>query len=667
VDVKPLYTGDDWSSVGDPSGFSGTPPFTRASEVLGTSRGGWDIRQDRAEPTVEGLNRAILEDLGGGVTSVVIRLDAAGRNGLDGDDPAGSRLVGVDGAMLYSPADFQDAFAGVYLNMIGVGLECGGAFLAGAAQLAALWERAGVKPESARGAFNADPLAVLARDGQIPGTLAELMKQLADLAAWTDARYEGVRSVRVGTACYHHAGATATQDLGYSMASGIEYLRAMEGAGLSIDRAARQMVFSFAVGCNFFLATAKLRAARRLWARVVQACGANDAGACGMTMHVRPSKRVLTSRDPWVNMLRNTACALAGALGGAQSVGTTPFDIALGGRSELGRRVARNTHLILREECGLHRICDPAGGSWYLESLTEELATKAWSVLQDVESRGGMSACLMNGYIGGQIAAVNARRERNLATRREAIIGVSDFPNLGEEAPSSPAPDPYGLRRSCAERLRAWRRGVDRAGVDRALAAIGTSKKAGGLAAGAFAAAKAGATIGRLHAALCTVTSTTLPAPISVSPFAEPFEHLRDVSDQYLAQCGHRPRVFLASMGALAQHGARTEFARGFFESGGFEVIAAEGYRDIAAAAEAFAQSQCGIAVICSSDDYYRQSAAELAPALHRAGARTVVLAGNPGAGEAAYRAAGIDRFIYVKCDVVATLRELLTGEGLHP
>jgi len=243
-------------------------------------RAGWDLRQEHAHPDLGTTNQAILEDLQGGVTSLLLRLDAAARNGYDPDDPAATELAGRDGIMAYHVDDLDTALAGVHLDMVGVTLEAGAAFMPAAAALVALWRRRGVPSAQVRGAFNADPFAVLVRDGQLPMPVESALALMADLAVWTFANYPDVTAVRVGTAPYHHAGATAAQDIAFGMATAVEYLRAMTAAGMKVDAAAKQILFSFSLGTHHFLAIAKLRAARRLWARIVNASGgAVAAGA----------------------------------------------------------------------------------------------------------------------------------------------------------------------------------------------------------------------------------------------------------------------------------------------------------------------------------------------------------------------------------------------------
>lgn len=656
IDLQPLYTDADWPHAEARSGRTGLSPMTRGATPLATARAGWDLRQERREPTPALVNALALEDLLNGVSSVLLRFDLACRCGLDPDAPEATGLVGVDGAALATLDDLDAALEGVHLNMITLALEAGAAFTPAASLVTALWDRRGLAPKDCRAAFNADPLAVLARDGRLPVPLDRALTLMADLAVRTDRTYAHATSVRVGSAPYHHAGATATQDLAFLIATGVEYLRAMQGAGLALDRAARQMLFSVALGSNQFLAIAKLRAARALWARIIEACG-GDEDARRMTLHARTSKRVLTRRDPWVNMLRNTSCCFAAAVGGADVITSAPFDDPLGLPGPIGRRIARNTQTILGEEAHVHRVADPAGGSWYLESLTDELATRAWAMFQEIERLGGMASVLKSGWVAGQIESAFEPRARNIATRRDAVLGVSEFPIADESLLRPEAPDPVEVEREAIERVR-------RARSAAAVAPIPASAPDGQAAEAAHRAASGGASIGQLSAALGFGAGETIDAPVAPHPYAAPFEELRDAADAHEARCGERPSVFLATMGSLAEYTARAGFSANLFRAGGFRVIEpSSGLASAEDAARALQDSGAAIAVICSTDEKYETLVPAVAPRLREAGARSVVLAGRPGEKEGAYRDAGVDRFVYMRCDALSVLRDLLEEE----
>lgn len=645
-DIQPIYTQADAPPGEDPHGLPGLPPFVRGATPLGAAHDNWDLRQEYGHPDLGVANQSILADLEGGATSVQLRLDAAARAATaPGDAPANGR----DGLLAFGLADLDAVLAGVHLDMVGVGLDAGAAFLPAAAQLFALWRQRGVPADTARGALNGDPLGVLAAEGALPYPIESGLEQLINLARDTAQQWPCVTAIGVCSTPYHNAGATAAQDIAFSVASAVEYLRAAVAAGMSVDDAARQMLFRMDVGTHHFLAIAKLRAARRVWSRVIEASGGSP-DAAAMQLHARTSDRVLTRRDPHVNLLRNTVAVFAASIGGAQTITPACFDRLVGLPTDHSRRIARNTVLILQEEAHLNRVLDPAGGSWFLDNLTDQLAECAWGVLQDIERQGGQLAALRSGWVAQQIDSAYAARADDIARRKHGITGVSEFADVAEPPLQTATADVGALRAAAAQRV----------------AAAGGAPAPECSSVGALTEAAArGATTQQLAAAIGFRTAVEEVAPLMARSSAEPFEQLRDASDAWLAQHGSRPRVFLANLGPPAHHTARATYSKNFFEAGGFEVISNDGFNNVDDAAAAFKKSGARIAVVCSSDKRYPEYASGAAAKLKQAGARTVVLAGLPGDNESAWRGAGVDRFIYSKCDVLSTLRDLLAEEGV--
>ncbi|MDQ0936294.1 methylmalonyl-CoA mutase family protein [Streptomyces turgidiscabies] len=412
--IRPLYTAHD--DAPDP-GFPGFAPFVRGGRPEGNTAGGWDVRQRHA--TLVG--DAVLADLENGVSSLWL-------------------TVGADAIPVSSLAQALD---GVYLDLAPVVLDAGQEVEPAARELLRLYKERGVAREAARGNLGGDPLGHEARTGE---ELA--FAPVVALARLCAEEYPGLRALTVDALPYHEAGGSAAQELGASLATGVAYLRELTEAGLSVEQACAQLEFRYAATADQFLTIAKLRAARRLWARVAEVCGAPAAGA--QVQHAVTSPVMMSRRDPWVNMLRTTVATLAAGVGGADSVTVLPFDHALGLPDAFARRIARNTSTILVEESHLARVIDPAGGSWYVERLTDELAHAGWEFFQWIEGLGGQAAALRAGSVGEALAATWAARSARLAKRREPVTGVSEFPNLAErpvERAPAPEPPPGGLPR----------------------------------------------------------------------------------------------------------------------------------------------------------------------------------------------------------------------------
>ena len=606
IPLEPLYTKAHERPAGDDGGVPGFAPLRRGSRVAGTLGRGPDLRVVIDHPDPEEAARQIVEALDRGATSLQIVLATSTGGGWTPGvhvDDAGQLTRMLKGA-------------GLRERKVPLHLAAGAAYERAAADLASVWSGLGLGAGEARGGFGADPLGTLARDGELPMSVEDALAASGALARATADEWPGVRALRVDADFVHHAGGTTAQQLGTLLALGVRMLRACEGAGLPLDRAFAQIELSLRLDCRFFEQIAALRALRTCWSRVAEACGVDDPA---LQLHASPSDRVLTRRDPWVNMLRGTATTFAALVGGADAVSCTPFDAALGASGPLGRRVARNTGIILAEESHLSRVIDPAGGSWFLESLTDGIAEKAWSFFREIEAEGGAAEVIGSRWLRERVDASWQERAHLLRTRRQPVTGVSEYPDL-QEKPVATAPAVV------AEPARPTRPAV-----------------------------------------------RTEPWPVRRD--AAPFEELRDLSDAHLAEAGHRPKVFLATLGPLAAHTARATWIANLLAAGGIDTANPGALEGASEVAEAYRRERSPIAVLCSSDDLYETLAADAAVALKRAGARTVLLAGKPGGHEDAWRKAGVDRFVHLGVDVLALLRELVeelvpgvaTGDDAQP
>jgi len=476
-----------------------------------------------------------------------------------------------------------------------------------ARSIAALLRASGVPAGAAHIRLGLDPLGAMATSGAAPRPWSETAtrfgRNIADLAG---AGFKGPFAVADGRTV-HNAGGSETQELGFVLAVAASYLRALEASGIALDEARAMIFFRLAADADLFLTIAKLRALRRLWGRVEEACGLRPAPAF---IAAETAWRMMTRRDPYVNMLRATVAVFAAGLGGADAITVLPFTLPRGLPDRFARRIARNTQLVLLAESHLGKVADATAGAGVIEDLTDQLGRSAWTLFQEIERSGGAAAALEQGLIQNLVAAVRSEREAALARRADTLTGTSDFVDLDEPT----------------------------------VAVLGV------------------ASITEPLATTATVTLEALPR----IRLAEPFEHLRDAADRMLAETGSRPTIFLANLGVPADFSPRATFARNFFAAGGITAVTNDGFAlplpageaktDLTALVTAFKSAGAALVCLCGSDEVYAREAIAAAHALAQAGARHLYYAGRP-ARQAELAAAGITSFIYAGCNAVAVLR----------
>jgi methylmalonyl-CoA mutase len=548
----------------------------------------WQIMQRIDHPDAAVANAQALHDLENGANG--LELEFAGGPGARGfgiADASGETLARVlDGV-------FFDAGIAIALNPV-LGRDNAGM------NLADLVEGRGFEPAKVDIRFNYQPLTTMAVRGATPAPWSEMAPAFAKIIRDLMGRgFKGPFALADGRPV-HDAGGSEAQELAFTLATAVAYLRALEAGGIALDVASAAVSFRLIADADQFLTMAKFRALRLLWARVEQSCGLTPKP---VFIAAETAWRMLTQRDPYVNMLRATIATFSAGLGGADSITVLPHTLALGLPDGFARRAARNTQLVLLEESNLAKVADPAAGSGGIEMLTQQLCEAAWALFQEIEKADGVFAALEQNLIQNKVAATRAVREANIARRKEVLTGASEFPNLHE---------------------------ADVAVLDAtpiALAPYGETK----------------------------ITFNALP-PMRL---AAPFEKLRDKSDEILKKTGARPKVFLANLGTPADFTPRATFAKSFFETGGIEAIDTEGFFDPNALATAFKASGAVLACLCSSDKVYAEQATGAAKALQAAGGKHIYLAGRPGEQEASLRAAGVNDFVFAGGDALATLQEV--------
>ncbi|WP_051471152.1 methylmalonyl-CoA mutase family protein [Patulibacter minatonensis] len=698
IEVNWLYTRED-ALASDPGGVPGLAPFVRGTNSgTGEDQAAWEIRQQQAHPDRRAANKALMEDLEGGATAIELRPDRAARGGHAPGSDAFAATRGVDGTMISTVDDLETVLEGVFVELAPIAVDGGAQAISTGALLLALLRRRGVADADAIGSLRIDPLGTLAAEGALPQDPADAIATAGRLAAEVAETFPQVRALAVDTRAYVNAGATPVRELAIAITTGVAYLRAAEQAGLQPARAATQIEFTLTVGTNQFGEIAKLRAFRRLWARVLELSGVPEEGRRSF-LTARTSDRMLAGIDPWSNMLRATTAGFAAAVGGAEGLTVTPFDAvvadAVGAAAPggLGRRIARNTQLVLQEESALRRVADPAGGSWYVESLTDALAREAWSKVTEIEGAGGALAALTADAFAADLAEQADRRRGELARRKREMTGVNVFPLLADDKVHPEPVDRASFVRTENDRL--GERGdlpagaLDRPSVDEA--------DGDQLLSHLLSAAEAGARIDELATLAGWGPVTDLDATgLPTRRDAEPFEELRaaaagkpvpagpggepDAADVPAANDSDAggpgddspatasgvqgaevtddgPRVFLAGLGPLAAHAAQATWAQNFFGVGGLATIQSDPLDDPSAAGELLKADGAVLAAVAGGPKAEDDALQAAITSLRDAGAKVVYLVGG---NDEQAQALGADRGVKQGVDMIEILGDAL-------
>jgi methylmalonyl-CoA mutase len=669
--LHPVYdrTGTNGTASTAVPGTPGEFPYHRGALHLGDAPGPWLIAQEITYPTYEEFNAALRHDLERGQNAVFMPLDRASRFGED-PDVAPPDTVGSGGASVASIAGFGKALQGIDISTLPLFVEAGCAGPQYLAIAVAHAKRARLPASVLKGCVGSDPLGILAAEGRLPFATDVLYDEMAVAAEWAEKNAPCIRTLAVSTRPYADGGASAVEEVACALATGAAYLYALIARGVSPEVAASQIWFSFSLGPQFFMEIAKLRAARLAWAHVAGAFGVPQA-QCAMHIHARTSRYDMSTVDPYVNMLRSTTEAMSGAIGGCQSMHVAPFDDVLRQPDEFSRRIARNVQAILQAESYLHRVADPAGGSWLVESITSEIATAAWKLFQEIEAAGGMQKALESGLVQKRIAATAADRTGALGQRRDVMVGVTTYANTGEKPLESRPEDLETIRARRAETLRMLRAMPERAeetAVKERLSRIMETGRDSIMNALIDAAAQ-GATVGEMGRAWRArrAGDAVQGTPVPAMRRAAPYEALRAASHAYERSNGKPPLVFLATMGPLSQHKVRADFSADFIAAAGCIARTGTGYATVEEAVDAALASGARAVVLCSPDETYPALVQPFCALMkQRMPDAAIILAGYPQEHIDAFRSAGVHEFLHIRADVVATMQRIMVRMGVQ-
>ncbi len=637
IDVKPLYTREDVEGLEHLRSLPGFPPYVRGPKATMYAGRPWTIRQYAGFSTAEDSNRFYRKALAAGQQGVSVAFDLATHRGYDSDHPRVMGDVGKAGVAIDSVEDMKILFDSIPLKDISVSMTMNGAVIPVLANFIVTGEEQGCSQADLSGTIQNDILKEFMVRNTYIYPPEPSMRIVADIIEYTSKNMPRFNSISISGYHMQEAGATLTQELAYTLADGREYVRAAIARGMDVDAFAGRLSFFFCIGMNFFMEAAKLRAARLLWSRIMQEFGANERSQMLRT-HCQTSGVSLQEQDPYNNVVRTAFEAMSAVLGGTQSLHTNSFDEAMALPTEFSARIARNTQLILQHETGVTKVVDPLAGSYYVEALTDQLASEAWKLIEEVEELGGMTKAVQDGLPKRRIEEAAARRQAAVDKGEEIIVGVNRFRLEDEEDIDILKSDNTAVRKAQVAKLEQVRRNRDDKAVKAALetlAAVASSGQ-GNILEAAVECARARASVGEISSALEKAFSRHRAAPEVISgvysdAYGDDPEYnmLVERLQKFSSELGCRPRVMVAKLGQDGHDRGAKVIASAFGDIG-FDVVAGELFETPSEAAQSAIDNEVHVVGASSLAAGHNSLLPELVEELKkRGGENIIVIAGG--------------------------------------
>lgn len=677
IAVKPLYTAEDVADV-DP-GLPGFAPFTRGVRASMYAGRPWTIRQYAGFSTAEESNAFYRRNLAAGQKGLSVAFDLATHRGYDSDHPRVTGDVGKAGVAIDTIDDMKILFDGIPLDKMSVSMTMNGAVIPILAFFIVAGEEQGVSQAQLDGTIQNDILKEFMVRNTYIYPPDPSMRIISDIIGYTSANMPKFNSISISGYHMQEAGATQLQELAFTIADGREYAKAAMASGLDLDAFAGRLSFFFAIGMNFFMEVAKLRAARKLWHRVMTDLGAKDERSKMLRTHCQTSGVSLTEQDPYNNVIRTTIEAMAAMLGGTQSLHTNALDEAIALPTDFSARIARNTQIVIQEETGMTKVVDPLGGSYYIEALTQELYEKAWEIIERVEADGGMAKAVAHGWPKAMIEEASAARAARVDRGEDVIVGVNKYKLANEDAIDILDVDNVAVRESQIARINKVKAGRDETACQLALDAL--RKGAAGkenLLGLAVEAARKRATLGEISQAMEDVFGryATNPTPVSGiygGAYADDtrWSNLLDGVASLVQRKGRKPRMLVAKMGQDG-HDRGANLVSSAFGDLGFEVVAGPLFQTPKEAADLAIKADVDVVGASSLAAGHKTLIPELIGHLRDAGRSDIkVIAGGviPAQDYETLRKAGVQAIFGPGTNLVAAAGEVLQllGHNLPP
>ncbi|WCJ65417.1 methylmalonyl-CoA mutase [Agrobacterium tumefaciens] len=634
IDVKPLYTADDLQDISHLNSLPGFAPFTRGPRATMYAGRPWTIRQYAGFSTAEASNAFYRKALAAGQQGVSVAFDLATHRGYDSDHPRVEGDVGKAGVAIDSVEDMKILFDGIPLEKVSVSMTINGAVIPVLANFIVAGEEQGVPRAALSGTIQNDILKEFMVRNTYIYPPEPSMRIIADIIEYTAKEMPKFNSISISGYHMQEAGATLVQELAFTLADGREYVRAALAKGLNVDDFAGRLSFFFAIGMNFFMEAAKLRAARLLWSRIMEEFKPQKASSLMLRTHCQTSGVSLQEQDPYNNIVRTAFEAMSAVLGGTQSLHTNSFDEAIALPTEFSARIARNTQLILQHETGVTKVVDPLAGSYYVESLTDELAEKAWALIEEVEALGGMTKAVADGLPKRLIEEAATRRQAAVDKGEEVIVGVNRYRLETEEDIDVLDIDNAAVRAAQIRRIEETRRrrdGKEATAALEALSEIARSGK-GNILEAAVVASRARATVGEISDALRVAFGDHAAVPEVVSDiYGEAYKDEPELAtlaarlSGVAERIGNKPRIMVAKLGQDGHDRGAKVIASAFGDIG-FDVLAGPLFQTPAEAADLAVQNKVHVVGMSSLAAGHKTLAPQLVEALKQKGAEDIIV-----------------------------------------
>ena len=671
IAVKPLYTAADTADLPHIGSLPGLPPYTRGVRATMYAGRPWTIRQYAGFSTAEESNAFYRRGLAAGQQGVSVAFDLATHRGYDSDHPRVVGDVGKAGVAIDSVEDMKILFDGIPLDKVSVSMTMNGAVIPVLASFIVAGEEQGVPRAALSGTIQNDILKEFMVRNTYIYPPEPSMRIVADIIEYTAREMPKFNSISISGYHMQEAGANLVQELAFTLADGREYVRTALARGMKVDDFAPRLSFFFAIGMNLFMEAAKLRAARLLWHRIMAEFGATKAESLMLRTHCQTSGVSLQEQDPYNNIVRTAYEALAAVLGGTQSLHTNSFDEAMALPTDFSARIARNTQLILQEETGVTKVVDPLAGSYYVESLTAELAEQAWALIEEVEGMGGMTKAVASGMPKLRIEESAARRQAMIDRGEEVIVGVNKYRLTQEDPIDIRDIDNAAVREAQVARLTSIRATRDAGACEAALAAVeAAARDNGNLLAAAVVAARARATVGEISMAMEKVFGRhraevqTLAGVYGAAYDGDAgFAAIQKDVEDFAVEEGRRPRMLVVKMGQDGHDRGAKVIATAFADIG-FDVDVGPLFQTPEEAAQDAIDNDVHVVGISSQAAGHKTLAPKLVQALQDAGAGEIlVICGGviPQQDHAYLKAAGVKAIFGPGTNIPDAAREILT------